>query len=275
MTREPSPGAAPARQPSTHATGGAPSRWFLRPGATDTAGIRLFCFPSAGFGAAMYGSWIRAAAGRLDVYPVQLPGRANRLADPPLASIHTLADRLLPEIAPLTDRPYAMFGHSMGAVLAAFTAQAIAAEGLPGPEHLFLSARQPPDCPSPVPPLSHLDDQAFVTEINSRYGGIPQEILREPDVMAMLLPALRADVQALEALEGHPSHRLDAPITAYGGADDALVPRALLEQWEGWTAGDFRLRMFPGGHFYIDDALQDVLRDISETLKVAGANGGA
>lgn len=257
------------RDTSTPATTLSPSRWFLRPQPVDSDGPRLFCFPSAGFGASMYQGWIRAAGGRLDVFPVQTPGRANRLAEPPLASIPALADLIVPEIAPLTDRPYALFGHSMGAVLAAFTARAIIDAGLPAPEHLFLSARQPPDTPSPVPPLAHLDDDAFVTEINRRYGGIPEEILREPDVMAMLLPALRADVQALEAVEGHARHVLPAPITAYGGEDDALVPRPLLAEWEGWTDDAFRLRMFPGGHFYLNEARLDLLDDIAATLAVS------
>ncbi len=248
------------------ASGVPESVWFLRPQPPKTAAPRLFCFPSAGYGAAMYQSWIRAAAGRLDVFPVQPPGRANRLSEAPLESIPELARRLVPAIAPLTDRPYALFGHSMGAIVAAFTADALVANGLPGPAHLFLSSRQPPDVPSPVPPLAHLEDAAFVAEINRRYCAIPAEILREPDVLAMLLPALRADVRALEAVEGHPRRQLDMPITVFGGDSDTLVPRLLLKQWEGWTRGAFRMRMFSGGHFYLQDKGPDLLQEIANVF---------
>ncbi|CAN0098424.1 unnamed protein product, partial [Chrysoparadoxa australica] len=242
------------------------SPWFLRPQPPETAGPRLFCFPSAGYGASMYQGWFRTAAGRLDIFPVQPPGRANRLAEAPLESIPDFARRIVPEIAPLTDRPYALFGHSMGAILAAFTAEALIEAGLPGPEHLFLSSRQPPDVPSPVPPLSHLDDDEFVAEINRRYNAIPDQILREKDVLEMLLPALRADIRALEAIEGHPGRRFDVPITVYGGDGDRLVPRLLLERWEGWTQSEFRLRMFSGGHFYLQDKGPDLLHEIAEKL---------
>lgn len=262
MTRNSSSGHHPQSEQSL-----VDSPWFLRPGVRDGSDIRLFCFSSAGYGGAMYQSWIREAGQHLDVYPVQLPGRANRLAEPPLESIPELATRLISEIAPLTDRPYALFGHSMGAALAAFTAKAIAEAGLRSPDHLFLSSRQPPDCPSPVPPLSHLEDDAFVAEINNRYGAIPIEILREPDVMAMLLPALRADVKALEVLEGHQRIVFDVPITAYGGTEDTLVPQDLLEGWRNWTEADFRLKMFPGGHYYHETRYRELLKDIIDTVE--------
>jgi medium-chain acyl-[acyl-carrier-protein] hydrolase len=248
------------------------SSWFLRPEPPETDAPRLFCFPCAGHGAAMYQSWFRAAGGRLDVFPVQPPGRANRLSEAPLESISDFVRHIVPEIAPLTERPYAFFGHSMGAILAAFTAEALVAEGVPGPDHLFLSSRQPPDVPSPVPPLAHLEDDAFIREINRRYNAIPDEIMREPEVLAILLPALRADVRALESIEGHPRRQLDAPITVYGGDSDKLVPRTLLEQWEGWTRGPFRLRMFRGGHFYLHERGPELLREMADMLD--GIAGG-
>lgn len=259
-----SPG--PITRSAISASGAKDNPWFLRPHAPETTGPRLFCFPCAGHGAAMYQGWFRAAGARLDLFPVQPPGRANRLSDAPLESIPELAGRIACEIAPLTDRPYALFGHSMGAVVAALTADALLAAGAPPPVHLFVSSRQPPDVPSPVGPLSHLADDEFVAEINRRYSAIPQQILCEPDILAMLLPALRADVRALEAVEGHKRRQLAMPITAYGGEGDALVPRLLLERWEGWTQEAFRLRMFPGGHFYLQEKERDLLSDMEAAL---------
>lgn len=242
------------------------AKWFLRPGARPDKGVRLFCFPCAGYGAAMYRQWINARPGELDIYPVQPPGRGNRLSEPPVASIPDLVARLVPAIAPLTDRPYAFFGHSLGAVLAAFTSAAMVRAGHPAPAHLFLSARQPPNCPSPVPRLSHLRDSDFIAEVNSRYGGIPAQILNEPDVLALVLPALRADMRALEDLEGHQVLPLPAPITAYGGGSDAIVSPELLDTWQNWTSAGYRRRVFEGGHFFIESQHDAVLDDISKTL---------
>ena len=244
-------------------------KWFLRPGARQDDGVRLFCIPCAGYGAAMYRSWINARPGILDVYPVQPPGRANRLGEPAVASIPDLAARLAKAIAPLTDRPYAFFGHSFGATLAAFTCLELERAGYPVPVHLFLSARHPPNCPSPVPPMSHMSDDEFVSEINTRYGGIPEQILNEPDILAMLLPALRADIRALELIEGQRAVDLPSPITTFGGLSDSIISADLIDYWQDWTASGYRRRMFEGDHFFLDNQRDALLDEIAETLKYA------
>ncbi|WP_255509639.1 thioesterase II family protein [Oceaniovalibus sp. ACAM 378] len=257
---------APARRTAHEKSDATHSRWFLRPGARPGTGVRLFCFPCAGYGAAMYRQWINAHLGELDIYPVQTPGRGTRLSEPAVASLPDLVARLVPVIAPLTDRPYAFFGHSFGAVLAAFTCAALIRSGHPAPAHLFLSARQPPNRRGPVPPLSHLSDADFITEINNRYGGIPAQILDEPDILALLLPALRADIRALEDLEGHQILSLPVPITAYGGQSDAIVSPELMDSWQHWTSAGYRRRLFEGGHFFIESQRDALLKDMSETL---------
>lgn len=247
----------------------APSRWFLRHPSAANSRIRLFCFPCAGFSAAMYREWQAFVPAGIEVIAVQPPGRANRLDEEPLDSFPALVAGLLPCFAELADRPYALFGHSMGAVFAAELAAELAAAGLRTPLHLFLSSRQPPDRPSPVGPLSHLGDAAFVAEIDRRYGAIPREILQAPDVLELLLPALRADIRALEAIEGAGPRKLSTPISAFGGIADPLVPSDLLSGWESWTRGPFRLRLFDGGHFYIDTARAALIGEIAATLGLA------
>jgi medium-chain acyl-[acyl-carrier-protein] hydrolase len=165
----------------------------------------------------------------------------------------------------------------MGAVFVAELAHSIALSGLREPLHLFLSSRQPPDVPSPYGALSHLDDSAFVAEIDRRYGAIPREIIEAPDVLELLLPALRADIRALEALEGAARRRLTTPITAFGGDSDPLVPPELLSGWKPWTAEAFRLRLFKGGHFYLDAARSALIDEIAATLTsgTGSASGAA
>jgi surfactin synthase thioesterase subunit len=176
--------------------------------------------------------------------------------------VQQLVDSLLPEL----DRPFAFFGHSMGAVLATAVAQSLAQLGGSQPSHLMVSARRPTHVLDSSPPLHTMDDNAFVLEINRRYAGIPAEILAEPEFLAMLLPALRADAAALETYAPPAQAPLLCPITAFGGTEDMTTPRSHLEAWRHVTKGQFRLRVFAGGHFYLGPERLALLAEISQIL---------
>ena len=241
--------------------------WFFRSSSTADMRVRLFCFPCAGYGAAMYRTWQSQAPSWLEIVPVQPPGRANRLREPALDSFPELVRSILPEFSTLLDRPYAFFGHSMGSVFASELASEIVRQGMRMPIHLFLSARQPPNLPSPVGPLSHLDDMAFVEEVNKRYGGIPREIIEAPEVLEMLLPTLKADIRTLEKIECTSPNPLPISISALGGKNDRLVPENLLAGWESWTETDFDLQLFDGGHFYLEDQRAALILHIQDVLE--------
>jgi len=232
------------------------------------ARARLICFPHAGVGAAVYRPWSAGLPAALEVVAVQLPGRANRLDEAPVASLDALVQALLPQLLPELDRPFAFFGHSMGAVLASEVARALQAAGLPQPRQLVVSGRRPPHWPSQEAPLHRLPDARFVDEIQRRYGGgIPPELLAHADVMALLLPSLRADIAALETHAPAPGRPpLACALAAFGGSDDPVAPRAHLEGWRGETSGPFRVRVFPGGHFYLNERRDALLADLSVTL---------
>jgi surfactin synthase thioesterase subunit len=169
--------------------------------------------------------------------------------------------------------PFAFFGHSMGAVLAVEVARALAIQGLPSPRHLVASARRPPHLADPHSLLNSLSDVEFVAEINRRYGGIPNVIRDNPDIISLLLPCLRADIAAVESYQPGVGRRLECPISAYGGADDALCSRADLEAWRDVTSADFDLRLFPGGHFYLESQETMLLAQLSATLEPVIAAG--
>jgi medium-chain acyl-[acyl-carrier-protein] hydrolase len=133
--------------------------------------------------------------------------------------------------------------------------------------HLFVSGRRPSHVPDPQPPLSHLDDAGFVAEINRRYGGIPAELLAHADVMALLLPSLRADIRALEDFGVRRGATIACPITALGGHDDPLAPLEHLQAWRDDTDHAFQVRQFPGDHFYLDACRADVLAEISLAMR--------
>jgi surfactin synthase thioesterase subunit len=187
------------------------------------------------------------------------------------AIVLQLVDSLLPEL----DRPFAFFGHSMGAVLATAVAQSLAQLDIRQPSHLMVSARRPTHVPDSAPPLHTMDDNDFVLEINRRYAGIPTEILAEPEVLTMLLPALRADAAALEKYAPVAQPPLLCPITAFGGTEDMTTPRAHLEAWRHVTKGQFRLRVFAGGHFYLGPERLALLAEISQILGSISLDDGA
>jgi medium-chain acyl-[acyl-carrier-protein] hydrolase len=236
-------------------------RLSARPGTA-----RLFCFPYAGGSASAYRLWPGGLPEGLEVLGIQLPARANRLREAPVASVPGLVDSLVEAVRPLLDQPYAFFGHSMGSLLSVEVARALAARGEPLPAHLVVSGRRPSHVPDIVPPLRHLSDAEFVAQIDKRYGGIPVEILQNRDVLELLLPALRADIAALETFHPSGTEPLECPITAYGGSDDRVTPREHLDAWRSVTGSSFRVRVFTGGHFYLDQQRAAVLADLADTL---------
>ena len=237
------------------------------------ARARLFCFGHAGGSAAVFRKWADLLPADVEMLAVQLPGRGGRLSEPVVDSIPALVERLLPALEPHLDRPYALFGHSMGAVLASEVARRLDDGTGAGPRHLFVSGRRPAHVASGESLLHALSDAQFVVEINRRYGGIPHEVAQHRDLLELLLPSLRADIKALETFAPAPGRRaLAYPLTAFGGATDPLVPRDHLDAWRDVTAGAFRVRVFDGGHFYLDAQARDLVADLGTTLVAALAN---
>ena len=240
--------------------------WIHRPAPRPFAALRLICFPPAGHGSAIFRLWSGDLPSNVEVCAVELPGRGARLREPPLSNMTAIVRQLVDCLLPERDRPFAFFGHSMGAVLATAVAESLAQLGGRQPSYLMVSARRPAHVPDAAPPLHTMDDNAFVLEINRRYAGIPAEILAEPEFLAMLLPALRADAAALETYAPVAQPPLACPITAFGGAEDMTTPRSHLEAWRHVTRGQFRLRVFAGGHFYIGPERSALLAEISQIL---------
>jgi medium-chain acyl-[acyl-carrier-protein] hydrolase len=242
------------------------SPWIIRRPRASSPAARLFCFHHAGVGASVYRLWSSELPASLEVCAVQLPGREGRVHERAITTIPAIIDALLPALRPALEVPFAFFGHSMGAVIATEVTRSLLAAGGPLPAHLFVSARRPPPVPDPLPPLHRLSDHALVAEIDRRYGGIPAEVLQHPEVLALLLPTLRADLTALETHLPPPRLPMPVPVTVLGGADDPTAPREQLEAWRGETSAGLRVRVYPGGHFYLAARRGDVLADIAATL---------
>ena len=241
--------------------------WLVRrPGQEAATRARLFCFPYAGVGASAYRLWASGLPADLEVCAVQLPGRESRLREPAWRRIDSIVAALLLQLRPYLDVPFAFFGHSMGAVVASELAAELARAGGPAPQHLFVSARRAPHLPDRDAPLSGLDDAEFVAEINRRYGGIPEDVLRDREILELLLPCLRSDIEALERYQPEAAPQIGCPLVVFGGTEDGRATRADLEAWTTVATGGFRLRMFAGGHFFINTRRAEVLAEITATL---------
>jgi surfactin synthase thioesterase subunit len=240
--------------------------------STD-ASVRLFCFPHAGGGAMFFRPWRPALAPDIDVRAVQLPGREARIDEPPYRRMDQLLDPLCTALEPYLDRPYALFGHSMGSVVAYEVARRLSADFGHSPVCLVVSGRRAPGLPSDRRLLSGLPDDDFVAEVG-RFNGMPPEVLREPDLVSMLLPALRADFELAEAYRPLPGQRLSCRIAAYMGTADREVDHAGLLAWRDETDGEFSIRDFSGDHFYLKGDLPNVLRAVRQDLRAAVARIG-
>lgn len=230
------------------------------------ARLRLFCLPFAGGGAAPYRLWSRHLPPAIACCPILLPGREERLAEPPLRRLDALVGAVADALAPhLAEMPYAIFGHSFGALAAFELARLIRRRGLPPPCHLFVSGRRAPGLPRSAATLHDKPDAALIERMRA-LGGTPQAVLDSPDLMALLLPAMRADFEALETHRHGAEPPLPVPMTALGGTEDAGVPEADLAAWRAEAGAGFDMCLFPGGHFFLIPEREAVCRLLATCL---------
>jgi surfactin synthase thioesterase subunit len=192
-----------------------------------------------------------------------LPGRETRVFEPPFRSFDQLIEAITRELGAELDLPFAIFGHSMGALLAFEWARRLRREGHANPIWLIVSGRCAPHLESNANRLHSLPDQEFIEQLNRLYDGIPDEILRSPEAMEYYLPILRADISVVESYIFREDAPLNCPVTVFAGSTDASVTRDELLAWRRHTTEEFAMRYLPGGHFIPD---QPLLSAISATL---------
>ena len=224
--------------------------------------MRLFCFPYAGGGDSIFHLWQQSLSNTIEVCPVQLPGRAARIAEPPWTDMDQLLRALGRALTPYLDRPFALFGHSMGALIAFNLARHLRRECDAQPIHLFVSGR----C-SPQTMKEPVDFKlAELPKMLRRYNGTPEEALEDPELMELVLPVLRADLALCRSYVYTSEPPFSSSITAFGGLQDYGVPRDCLEGWSEHTTGSFVVRMLPGDHFFLNTSRLPLLEAISKEL---------
>lgn len=238
--------------------------WLRRFSPAGDATSTLVCLPHAGGSASFFFPLARALAPAIDVLAVQYPGRQDRRHEPNIDNLPELADRIVDAVRLMDDRSFALFGHSMGALLAYEVALRLAAAGLSTPTHLFASGRRAPS--------RHRDDRLHRSSDGDiltharRLGGPGSAVLDDPEIRAMVLPLLRNDYHAVETYRHDPSAVLDCPITVLTGDLDALLTLDEAHAWAEHTTGPTDLVVLPGGHFYLADRNEEVVDLLRQRL---------
>jgi medium-chain acyl-[acyl-carrier-protein] hydrolase len=242
----------------------APDRWFPSRKPLPEPRLRLFCLPFAGGSAAIYTPWSLALPTGVELCAVQLPGRERRLMEPAIKTLPELMAVLMPALRPLLDKPFALFGYSMGARIGLEVARTLHREG--GPKPLgFIAAAAPPPSHNERDPIHHLDDAGFIAKLRD-YDGTPEEVLQHKELLELILPTLRADFGLAWSEDGDNAKTLDIPLSVYAGKGDKHVGLDLMEHWRAESTADVRVRHFDGGHFFIRSHGPQVLAAVREDL---------
>lgn len=238
-----------------------PTRWVLLTNRNQSARLRLFCFPCAGKGASVFNGWTRSFPSDVDVCPIQMPGRENRLMEPPITRLSLLVEDLSRHLTAYLDIPFAFFGHSMGGLIGFEFARQLRRQLRAGPTHLFVSScRAPHLLPAvrPGAPAALNRAQGLRGEWQGRHA--------DDELMALMLPTLQADLSLCETYAYSPEEPLGCPVSAFGGMRDPAITREDLAAWRLHTKSSFSVRMFPGGHFYFEAEQAALIRAIHEDL---------
>jgi medium-chain acyl-[acyl-carrier-protein] hydrolase len=233
------------------------------------ARLRLFCFPFAG-GIGVYNSWFDElpadVRSKTELCSILFPGHEANYGGALISSLAPLIDLLCPAIAPYQDIPFAFFGHSMGALVSFELARQLRRQDVPGPVHMIVSGHRAPQLPDLHQAIHELPAPEFWRQLRE-LSGTPEAVLQNPELMELLLPVLRADFAVCERYQYADEDPLDCSITVFGGNNDARVSHPELCAWQTQTRNAFCVRMFPGGHFFVQTAQMLVLRILAEDLK--------
>jgi surfactin synthase thioesterase subunit len=233
---------------------------IVRPRPRAQAELRLFCFHHAGGGAAFFIPWAAALPARIELVAIRLPGRESAFSQPRFADLGSAVDAVTAAIQPWLDRPFAFFGHSLGALIAYRAAHSLDRK----PCHLFCSAFRAPHLPRSNL-LSQLPDADLVANLK-KHGGISDAVANHAELLGLMIPLFRDDLRLAGLYVHDDAPPLDSPITAMAGEQDQLAPIAELAGWERHTRGSFRLLTYPGSHFYLDAQRAAVIADIAASI---------
>ncbi|MEV5505406.1 thioesterase II family protein [Streptomyces orinoci] len=238
--------------------------WIRRFHPRPDAAVRLVCLPHAGGSASFFFPLSKTLAPTADVICVQYPGRQDRREEPLIDDLQELADRVFGALLPWSDRPLAFFGHSMGAVLAFEVARRFEREKDIVAAALFASGRRAPSLRREES-VHRGSDEELIQEMRA-LSGTDAQVLGDEELLRMVLPAVRADYRAVERYAYRAGERLRCPVIAMTGDADPRVSVDEAAVWAEHTSGGFELKVYPGGHFFLVQQQQEIVREITAGL---------
>ena len=229
--------------------------------------MRLFCFPYAGSTAAVFRSWPQYLPSEIELCAVQYPGRGSRLAEPLGEDIVEVMNEIYQDLQLFLNKPFAFFGHSMGALVSYEFARRLQREQQAGPFELFVSGCSAPHVRMFDEITYNLPEPEFLAELR-RLQGTPEEVLDNAELMQLMMPIIRSDFKASQTYKYIPGPTLECPIRAFGGLKDEMVTREKLEAWGEHTTGSFRAQMLPGDHFFLNTSQSLLTRIVAQELLI-------
>jgi len=239
--------------------------WWVVPAARQAPRLRLFCFPYAGGSATAYHRFGQALPADVEMVSLQVPGRGFRMREPAICELGALLAAVEAAIAPRLDRPYALFGHSLGALVAFEIARRLRRSGRPAPVHLFASASPAPQATHALRVSTDLAAPEFWAGVHELYG-TPAQVLADPELLNLVVPPLKIDVQLIASYRYLTEPPLATPITALIGNRDPMVDRAAAEEWRVETTAGFAVHEVPGPHLYLQDAPAELIGVVRAAL---------
>jgi surfactin synthase thioesterase subunit len=213
----------------------------------------------------MYGLWDLGLPAGIEVCPLQPPGRENRLGEPPMTRISQIAATLSEELAPLLDRPFALFGHSAGALSVFELARKLRRQGARSPDWLFTSGHPAPHLKYRRPAASQLAPSEFWQAMRDHFDVDPA-LLANGDLKDMLYPALRAEYELEETYVYEEEAPLDIPLSVFGGSRDLETTEAELLAWGKHTTSSFRNRILEGDHMFVNTKREALVNELARDL---------
>jgi medium-chain acyl-[acyl-carrier-protein] hydrolase len=240
-------------------------RWLPYWRETPDANLRMFCFPFGGGGASIFNTWKQGLPPGVEVCPVQMPGRESRFQEAPITRIPQMISLLSDILRPYLDRPFVLFGHSIGALIAFELARQLRRRGLRSPEWLFVSGHPSPDLPRRRPSVSNLARPEFIEAMRKHFEVSPA-LLDDAGMMEFVFPALRADYELVETYLYQEEPPFSFPISVFGGSHDPETTGDEVAAWRRHTTGLFRARIIDGNHMFINTARQALLGEVAKDL---------
>ena len=246
----------------------------IYPKPNPQARARLFCFPYAGGTAAIFRPWPSYLPAEVELCAIQYPGRGSRIAERLNEDVEGMVNSCYEELKPFLNKPFAFFGHSMGALVSYEFARRLQREQRPVPFGLFISGCTAPHMRSIDKATYDLPEPEFIAELR-QLQGTPPEVLDNKELMQLMMPIIRADFRVSQTYQYVPGPPLECPIRAFGGLKDEMVDRAKIEGWSEHTSAGFRAQMLPGDHFFLNTSQPLLTRIIAQEMITQMNRNGA